>query len=203
MTEEEIKKMIVFGTVFKSEMGGIKDILCLLGKEKEVGEIDREYQRRKYAGPWGLKELSKLYKGFSGDELRQISLDYCRQNLLPEMKEAVIKLKKKGFLIGVLSSNPQFMMDVLRKILPLDFAIGTELEFKKGVATGRIKREVNRYVKAEILRMKRKEYSVSKENVVVIRRATITHSLMAKEAGFFIGFDPMEDIMTDIARTIS
>lgn len=202
MREKETKKMIVFGTIFESEMGGIKDILCLLGKKKEINEIDREYQRRKFFGPLGLKKLVKLFRGNLKDRLKKVALDYCQQKLLKGMREALAEFKKRGFLVGVLSSNPQFVMDVLKEILPLDFAIGTELEFKKGVATGRIKKEVNRYTKARILKMKRKKYGLSKENVIVIRRATITHLPMAREAGVFIGFDPTKDTIIDIAQTV-
>lgn len=203
MKKRETKKLVIFTTLFRSKMGGIKDLLIILGKEKEVKKIHSEFRRRKIFGPWGLKEVVKLYKGFSEDKLRAVALDYCRQNLLSGMREAAAELKKKGFLIGVLSSNPQFMMDVLKEILALDFAIGTQLEFKKGIATGRIQKEVNRYTKAKILRMKRKEYEIDKENVIVIGRSSVTHLPMAKEAGISIGFHPEEENIVDITRIIA
>jgi len=202
MRGRKVKKMIIFGTLFASKMGGIKDLLVLLGKEKEVKEIEKEYQRRKIFGPWGLKELAKLFKGFSEDELRRKALDYCQQNLLNGIREAAIELKKKGFLVGVISPNPQFMMDVLKEILLLDFAEGTQLEFKEGVATGKIQREINRYTRAEILKIKRKEYGVAKKNVIIIARSSITHLPLAKESGIFIGFNPEEENINDIARLI-
>lgn len=203
MTKNKIKKMIIFGTLFESKMGGIKDLLVLLSKEKKIQEIEREYQRRKIFGPWGLKELVKLYTGFSEDELRRIALDYCQQNLLEGIREASVELKKKKFLIGVVSPNPQFMMDVLKEILHLDFAIGTQLEFKEGVATGRIQKEINRYTRAKILKMKRKESGVDKKNVITIARSSITHLPLSRESGVFIGFDPKEENIRDITRIIA
>lgn len=194
--------MVVFGTLFKGKMGGIKDLLVLLEKEGEVKEIDAEFQKRKLLGPWGLKELVKLYRGISIDKLREIALNYCQQNLLDGIREAVIALKKKGFLVGVLSSNPQFLMDTLREILPLDFALGTQLEFKEGVATGRIEKELNRHTKAEILKRKIKEYGLAKENVIFIARASVTHLPMAKESGIFIGLDPTKQAINEIARIL-
>jgi phosphoserine phosphatase len=201
--KKKTKKLVIFTTLFESKMGGIKDLLAILGKEKEVERIHSEFQRRKIFGPGGLKKVVQLYKGLSEDKLRRISLAYCQQNLLPGIREAVTELKKKGFLVGVLSSNPQFMMDILKETLSLDFAIGTQLEFKRGIATGRIQKEVNRYTKAKILKMKRKEYKIDKENVIVIGRSSVTHLPMAKEAGISIGFNPEEENIADITGVIA
>lgn len=202
MKKKKVKKMVIFGTLFKSEMGGIKDLLVLLGKEKEVGKIDKKYQKRKFFGPWGLKELVRLYQGFSEYQLREITFDYIQENLLDGLREIIITLKEKGILAGVISSNPQFILDVLKEILPLDFAIGTQLEFKEGIATGKIQKEVNRYVKTAILREKRKEYGVARKNTIIIGRLFPAHLPMSKEAGTYIAFDPMKETIGDIARMI-
>jgi len=184
------KKLIIFGpsTLIKGEMGGFKDILISLGKKKEVQKIDREYQKRKFKGPWGLEKLTRLYRGFSQEKLKQISLDYCRENLIKEARVLMEEFKRKGFLIGAISANPQFLMDILKEILPLDFSEGTKLEFKDGVATGRIQRKVDRYIKSEILKRKRKKYKLKEEEVIVIGDF-VTDLPMAKEAKVFIGFD--------------
>jgi len=197
-----IKKMVVFGTLFKSEMGGIKDLLVLLGKEKEVKKIDKEYQKRKFFGPWGLKELAELYQGISAHQLRKISFNYIQKNLLDGLREAVKIMKDKGIVVGAISSNPQFMLDVLKEVLPLDFAIGTQLELKEEVATGKIQKEVNRYTKAAILREKRKEYGVTIKNTIIIGRLFPAHLPMTKESGFYIGFDPMKEAIRDVTRLI-
>lgn len=202
MKRLKAKKMVIFTTLFESKMGGIKDLLVILGKEKEVRKIDREYQRRKLLGPWGLKELAKLYRGISEDELQKVALEYWQKKLLKGLEEAIKILKERGFVVGALSSNPQFMLDILKERLPLDFVIGTELEFKEGVATGRIQREVNRYTKAKILKMKRKEYKVKPENVITIGRAAVFHLPIARESGIFIGFDPQKETIEDITRMV-
>lgn len=193
MENVENKKMVVFGTLFNGEMGGIKDILIILGKGKKVIEIDRKFQEKKLFSPWGLKKLGRLFKGISKKELRNTALDYCSRNLIDGIKDISIVLKKKGFIVGVLSSNPQFMMDILKEMLPLDFAIGLQLEFKDGIATGRIMEEFNRYKKAEILKKKREEYGIEKENTIFISRASVTHLPMTKETKFFLGFDPEKE----------
>jgi len=202
ISEKEDKKLVVFGTLFRSKMGAIKDILVLLGKEKEVKEIDAEYEKRKLLGPWGLKELAKLYFGFSENELKKISFEYCQRNLLAGIRELAIELKKKGFLIGVLNSNPKFILDCLKWIFPLDFAFGTQLEFKKGIATGEIKEEFTRYKKVEVLKRIIKEYRLKRENVIFVEKSTITQLPMAREAGVVIGFDPEKESFEDVARII-
>lgn len=202
MARKTNKKMVIFGTLFDSKMGGIKDLLVLLGGGKKIKEIDRKYQKRKLFGPWGLKELVRLFQGFSEAKLREVALDYCRENLLDGIKEASAELKKREFVIGVISPNPQFLLDSLKEILSLDFAVGTQLEFKAGVATGRIQKEINRYTRAEILKIKREEYRVNKKNVITIARSSIAHLPLARESGVFIGFDPEEDNIRDIARII-
>lgn len=199
MREKEKKKMVIFTTVFASKMGAIKDFLVVLGKEKEAKEIDAEYQVRKFFGPWGLKELANLYRGFSEYELREAALDYCQKNLLNGLREFSSGLKEKGFLVGALSSDPQFMMDVVKEILSLDFIAGTELEFKEGRVTGKMQKEVNRYTKAEIIKIKTEEHALAKENVITIGRACVAHLPMARESGVFIGFDPMKETIADVA----
>lgn len=199
MKQQKNKKLIVFTSVFKSEMGGIKDLLAGLGK-KEVFDIHKEYTRRKFFGPWGLKELAQLYQGFSEKDLKKISYDYYLEYALLGIKEFISQLKEKGFLIGLLSANPQFMMDVLKENLFVDFSIGTQFEFKKGKATGRIKKEVNRYLKVKLLEEKIKEYGLKKENVVTIGRVSVSHLPIVKASGCFIGIDPACDNLSEIKK---
>lgn len=200
--KHRIKKMVIFTTTYKTEMGGIKDLLVILGKKKEVIEIDKEYQKRKLLGPWGLSELAKLYQEITADKLKNLSFDYCQKNLLTGMKELTVELKNRGFLIGVLNANPQFMMDSLKEFFSLDFAEGTQLEFQEGVTTGRIQKEVNRYIEAEILKQKIREYGIDRKNVITMGRSSITHLPIAKESGLYIGFDPAKETIKDVIKMI-
>lgn len=195
------KKLIVFCKFFKSKMGAFKDILIYFGKEKEVVKIDKEYQKRKILGPWGLEKVAQLYRGISEKKLKEIAFDYCQKKLMEGMREIVVKLKERDFIVGALSSNPQFIMDTLKEILPLDFSEGTQLEFKNGIATGKIQKKVDRYGKAEILREKKKKYKIVKENVIVFG-GSITDIPMVKEAGVFIGFDAEKETIGDVTRMI-
>lgn len=198
------KKLIVFdvdGVLLRSKMGGFKDILILLGKKEEVKRLDEEYQKRKHSGPWGREQLAKLYKGFSKEKLREITAEYCQKNLEPGAKECITELKKNNYIVGALSSNPQFIMDFLAENLFLDFSEGAEIEFKRGKATGKFQKKVDRYVKAEILRKKIETYGFKKENVIVVGES-ITDLPMAELAGTFIAFRPKEKIVSEKANKI-
>ncbi len=198
------KQLIVFdvdGVILNNKMGGFKDILVLLGKGEEVQRINKEYQRRKHKGPWGLEQLAQLYKDLSINDLEKITLEYCSESLTEGTEKLLNDLRKKSYTIGALSSNPQFIMDILTEILSLDFSEGTQLEFEDKRATGRIKKKVDRYVKAEILAEKIKVYGLSKNDVVVVGDS-ITDLPMAEIAGTFIAFRPKEDIVREKATRI-
>lgn len=190
------RKLIVFdadGVLLDNKSGGFKEILMLLGKKKEVLAIDREYQKRKHLGPWGLKELALLLKGFSIETVVKISKDYCVKKLMKGAQETISKLKEKNYTIGSISSNPKFVMDSLKKTLKLDFSCGNELELRKGIATGKILKKVDRYIKAEILKEKMTQYHIKKRNVAVVGDS-LTDVPMAELAAIFIAFNAKPEV---------
>jgi len=195
-------KLLVFTSLSDSKMGVIKDFLVLSGKEKEVKKMDREYQIRKLFGPWGLEELAQLYQGFSENKLKEIAFEYFQKKLIKGLKGFLLELKSKGFLMGALTSDSQFMFENCKENLLFDFAEGSNLEFQEKTATGKLKKKVDRYVKAEILRKKRLEYQLKKENVFGIGRATMVNLPMAKETKFFIGFDVGRETIDDVIEAI-
>jgi len=198
------KKLTIFsvGSVLLNErMGAVKDVLVILGKGRETEEIDEEYQRRKFAGPWGLEELAKIYKGFSRNDLKEAALKYCQENLRSETREVLIELKKRGHILGALSANFQFIMDALLETLPLDFSEGSHIEFEEELATGGITKKTDRYMKTKILKEKMRNYGIEKENVIVIGHS-ITDLPMVKEAGVFVAFAPKEKMVKDGATIL-
>lgn len=198
------RKLIVFdvdGVLLNTKMGAFKDILVILGKGKEVRKIDKEYQKRKHLSPWGKEKIADLYKGFPEGQLREIAAKYCQRNLRAGLKETLAKFRERGYVVGALSSNPRFVMDVLAKELPLDFSEGAQLKFEKGKATGKFQKKVDRYVKAKILQRNIKEYGIKKENVIVVGES-ITDLPMADLAGFFIAFRPKENIVKNKADLV-
>ena len=196
------KKLIVFTSLFVSKMGGIKDLLVLLDKEKEAKAMYEEYEKRKLFGPWGLEELNLLYQGFSEEEARESASYYCREKIIKGMQGFLLELKNKGFITGALSSDPLFMMDEARKYLALDFVEGCHFEIKDRKITGKMKKKVDRYEKARIVREKTKEYGLEKKDVIAIGRATAVNIPVAKETGCFIGFDLERETIDNAIETI-
>lgn len=182
------KIMVVFATSFSSKMGAIKDLLVLLGKEKKAKEIHREYEKRKFFGPWGLDELAKLYQGYPLWKLEDLSFYYCQKKMLKGMKDFIKELKERGILVGALSSDPNFLMERLKKEAGLDFAFGSKLEFERGKATGFLKEKLTRYEKAEIVKKIKKKEGISR--VITIARASVTHIPIFKQSEISLGFDP-------------
>ena len=187
-TKKREKKMVVFLTSFNTEMEPSKDMLLILGKKERTLEIHREYEKRKILGPWGLDKLANLYKGNSEGKLQDLGFYYYWKNSLKGIKSFVKSLKDNGIIVGALSFDPQFLMDVLKEDIGLDFAVGTKLEYQNGITTGKILEKVDRYKKAEILEKKKKEFAINK--VITIGRASVVHLPTFKKSDIVFGFDP-------------
>lgn len=184
-------KLFVFdvdGVLLDNSWGGFKDILVILGKEKEVQWIDAEYQKRKHLGPWGLEQLANLYDGFNYEFLKTKALEYCRDNLMSGAEELIKHLKKNKYIVGAISSNPQFIMDALADLLNMDFSVGTKLGYQDNLATGKIDRKVDRYIKPRILAARQREWHINRENVVVVGDS-LTDVPIGELAGCFIAFN--------------
>ncbi|PIP24878.1 MAG: hypothetical protein COX34_01795 [Candidatus Nealsonbacteria bacterium CG23_combo_of_CG06-09_8_20_14_all_36_12] len=202
------KKLIIFGEeniLSDEEMEWLKDILVILGKERSVKEIDREYQKIKKIRSWpqGVKMLAELYRGYSKKFLEKIAFKYHKETFRSEAREVLIELKKRGHLLGIFTVNPQFITNPLLKIFPLDFAEGSWFEFKKGKSTGDVKKMVDRYAKVNLLRKKIKTLGLRKDQVVVIGDLVSPIDFpMVKEAGFFFGFDSKKESLKEVVEAI-
>lgn len=191
-----ISKLIVFdadGVLLDNQQGGLNDILRLLGKEKEVAAIHEEYKRRKHLGPWGLEESVALYRGYGRDQLLKLAREYCQACLMPGADETARTLKKAGWRVVSISSNPDFIMEALTNILSLDLAYGLELEYNKGVATGRIAAKMDRYAKAVALERMIKTEGIAREQTVAVGDS-VTDLPIAEKVGFFIAFNAAPEV---------
>ncbi len=176
-------KLFVTGVkiFLKNGSNPISDILIRLGKKDEVEALLKEYEEKKHKGPFGLEQMAKFYGEFSESEVKEEAEKYVSENLKEGTKELVKNIKQKGYIIGVISANPQLVLDILKKEFSLDFAVGTEFDFEKG----ELKSKVDRFKKAEILNQKAKELGIDKENIVVLG-SSVSDLPMAENAGKFI-----------------
>lgn len=204
VSKETNKKMVVLLNPFASKQEGMKDLLVLLGKKKEAIEIEREYQRRKLLGPWvkGIERIGSELQDNFVDRLMEVTSEYCDRSLLKGIREFSQNLKEQGFLVGAITSDFQFMMNIVKEKAGLDFAYGSELEIESKIITGRVLKKLDRYDKAEIIKKKSKEFCIPKENIITIGESSIVNLPAAKQSNIFIGFDPSKETLSEIARMI-
>jgi len=88
--------------------------------------------------------LFEGYAGMSEDRLLELADEafdtVVRPALYPEAKDLVAQVKRAGHRVVLVSGSPDFILDRLARLLDADEVIGNRLEFRDGMATGRIKR---------------------------------------------------------------
>lgn len=134
-----------------------------LNKEKEIWEITKKGIQGEINWEDGLKTRVDLLRG--------IDLKTCKDiaDSLPIMtgaKEACRALKEAGWKLMAVSGGFSIMTDRLKEELCLDYVFSNELKFTNGKLDG-VKMIVDSD-KAKSARIKIQEWSVKKEDIVVV-----------------------------------
>lgn len=134
-----------------------------LNKEKEIWEITKKGIQGEINWEDGLKTRIDLLRG--------IDLKTCKDiaDSLPIMtgaKEACRALKEAGWKLMAVSGGFSIMTDRLKEELCLDYVFSNELKFTNGKLDG-VKMIVDSN-KAKSARIKIQEWSVKKEDIVVV-----------------------------------
>lgn len=134
-----------------------------LNKEKEIWEITKKGIQGEINWEDGLKTRVDLLRG--------IDLKTCKDiaDSLPIMtgaKEACRALKEAGWKLMAVSGGFSIMTDRLKEELCLDYVFSNELKFTNGKLDG-VKMIVDSN-KAKSARIKIQEWSVKKEDIVVV-----------------------------------
>ncbi len=134
-----------------------------LNKEKEIWEITKKGIQGEINWEDGLKTRVDLLRG--------IDLKTCKDiaDSLPIMtgaKEACRALKEAGWKLMAVSGGFSIMTDKLKEELELDYVFSNELKFTNGKLDG-VKMIVDSD-KAKSARIKIQEWSVKKEDIVVV-----------------------------------
>lgn len=82
------------------------------------------------------KSLARLMKGRSINEILEV-VDSIK--IVRDAEFVISELKKKGYIIGIISDSYDVVTNHLKNRLGLDFSIANELEFSKSIATGEVK----------------------------------------------------------------
>ena len=134
-----------------------------LNKEKEIWEITKKGIQGEINWEEGLKTRVDLLKGIDFKTCKEVS------DSLPIMtgaREACRILKQAGWKIMAVSGGFTIMTDRLKEELDLDYVYSNELKFSDGKLDG-----VNIIVdsnKAKSARIKIEEWSIKKEDIVVV-----------------------------------
>ncbi len=153
-----MKKLVAFGsdgTIFdlKPEESTFDSLLEKLGKGEESRKMQEEYLEKKGEGPFRFAERVKLFLGIPLAKIRKASKEYIAKKLRPDFKETILELKKRGYLVAILTSNPVVPYEILQHDLlqidfgvsrslteqPLNFIVGTQLKEQNGICTGQYK----------------------------------------------------------------
>lgn len=81
------------------------------------------------------KRIAKMLKGLSLGELLEVAASIP---VIADAVDIVEKLRKQGNIVGIISDSYQFVTDYLKNKLNADFALGNQLEFFEGKATGEV-----------------------------------------------------------------
>lgn len=155
------------------------------------------------------KRVAMLLKGRNYGELIQILEDI---DIVPGTKEVIEELKERGYFIGIISDSYDFVTNHIKNKLGMDFSIGNELEFSKGVATGEVKipsylfnntKSVNRLTicKTNALITILEKHHIQMQNCIAIGDS-MNDLWMIKEAGLGIAFCSKDDLVNHHADII-
>lgn len=104
----------------------------LYGFEKELLNI-----RTSETDPTSMtKIIARLLKGLN---LSQILAVADSIPLVHDVKEVIKELKKRGYVVGIISDSYDVVTNHVKTKIGADFSLANELEFSKSVATGEVK----------------------------------------------------------------
>ena len=186
------------GILLDSNFAGIRLLLIRLGKEKEMLEHKRKYDKIKQEKPWGLENLARLYKGVSEKEINEKSEKIVKEKIKPDAKEIISKIKEKGYTVVSYTSELINISDALKKELDLDEVYGNVLEFKNGIATGKLKEKVDRYDRVKKIKEFIKKNNLSKEDVYIIGESVT--AIPSADLGTLVAFNSDCEELNNIAE---
>jgi phosphoserine phosphatase SerB len=128
-----LKKMMVFdmdNTILTSSF--ITTAADNFGFRKElvkiITESDNPYMR--------TKSIAKLLTNKSISEILKV---VDKIDIVSDAKEVIRELKKRGYIVGIISDSYDVVTNHIKNKLGMDFSIANELDFSRSIATGEFK----------------------------------------------------------------
>ena len=155
------------------------------------------------------KRIATLLKGKSINELIEISE---RIQIIEGTKEIIAELKKRGYIVGIISDSYDCITNHIKNKLGMDFSLSNELEFSKSICTGEVKIPSFLFSRPESLCKHTlcktnamlnvlNKYQIKRENTIAIGDS-MNDLCMIKEAGLGIAFCSKDDLVNHYADVI-
>ena len=190
-------RLIIFdidGTITKhvSSWRLIHEKLNLWNKEAS------KYQDRFLAGKISYKRYCELdaacWKGIDEKEIIKLfkPIEYSNN-----AKKYIKQLKKDGFKLAVVSTGLQYIPDIIKDELELDYVITNRLLSKKGILTGKVEINITYGAKGKIVKDILKRFNLKSHQAIGIGDTEGDISL-AKNTGYSIAFNSSSKMLSDI-----
>ncbi|MFH1227845.1 MAG: HAD-IB family phosphatase, partial [Planctomycetota bacterium] len=198
-----LKKMIIFdmdNTILQGrfvyeaakEFGFEQDLIKILASNPESYLL--------------TKLIARLFKG---RDISQILAVADKIPLVPDTVETVRELKKRGYIVGIISDSYDAVANHLKTKIGADFAITNELEFSNSVATGEVKvpsyfvRTENSkcnhgYCKSNVMINVAEKYNIPLGNIIAVGDGE-NDICMVRFAGIGIAFCSDSNVLNSIA----
>ncbi|MBL7823698.1 MAG: HAD-IB family phosphatase [Saprospiraceae bacterium] len=155
------------------------------------------------------KRIATLLKDKTINELIEIA-DSIK--IIEGTKEIIIELKKRGYIVGIISDSYDCITNHIKIKLGMDFSLSNELEFSKSICTGEVKipsflfssqKSICKHslCKTNALLCILEKYNIPKENCISIGDS-MNDLCMIKEAGLGIAFCSKDELVNHHADIV-
>lgn len=156
---------------------------------------------------WLLTKL--IAQNLKGLNIAQILSLVDKIALVPDTIEVISELKRRGYIIGIISDSYDVVAQHLRTGLNMDFAIANELEFSNSVATGEVKvpsyfirseesRCSHNFCKSNVMLKLSKKYDIPLGNIIAVGDGE-NDICMVRFAGIGISFCSSNFVLNNVA----
>lgn len=168
---------------------------------KIVTESDNHYTR--------TKAIAKLLKNRSFGEILEV-VDGIK--IIDDAAETMRELKRKGYIIGIISDSYDVVTNHLKNKLKMDFSVANELEFSKSIATGEVKvpsaflrndtsKCKHDFCKSNVLFQLAEKYNIDKKNIIAVGDSE-NDICLVRESGIGIAFNSGNKFLNMVADKI-
>ena len=155
------------------------------------------------------KHIATRLKGYSYQEMMEVTESIP---IVEGIGEVIAELKKRDYIIGIISDSYDCVTNYIKNKLGIDFALANELEFSRSICTGEIKipsfffnhpGSICKHVmcKTNAMLSVIEKYGIRRENCIAIGDS-LNDLCMIREAGLGIAFCTQDPILNHHADVV-